>query len=625
MMNRFLMAQAYEALDRRAVAYEQIKTAEDISTWQAQRREFFLAQLGPFPARGPLNPRTAGVLPGDGYRIEKVIFDSQPGHHITANLYLPSGSGQHPAVLLPCGHDNEGKAAGSYQRAGILMARHGLAVLCYDPISQGERYQALDAEGKPLSHPTAEHTTVDMGSILLGTSTARYRIYDGMRALDYLESRPEIDATRLGCTGCSGGGTLTSYLMALDPRVACAAPVCFLTSLRRLLETLGPQDGEQNIHRDVMDGLDHADFIIMRAPKPTLLGVATRDFFDIEGAWDTFRQAKRIYGRLGFPERVELAEADEQHGYTAPLRVAVARWMRRWLLGVDEPITETDVPVRAPKELWCTPQGQVMLLEGERSVYQINAALGHEMEEARAAGWAAQSPDQRRAVVREAAGIRPLAELSPVTAQRLAVTPLGAGRVETWLLSPEPGIWLSALLFAPATDGGEACLYLHGGGKEADAGENGPIAARVAAGQTVLALELRGQGDEALGKLHKNWLLAYRLGRSYVGMRAEDILACAHWLAAQGAPDRPKAVHLVAVGEPGPAALHAAALEPEAWASVTLRHSLAAWADLLPAADACLANMVNLIHGALRVYDLPDLTALVGEKLKIIDPAGVCP
>src|SRR4029079_19636812 len=125
-------------------------------------------------------------------------------------------------------------------------------------------------------------------------------------SLDYLVSRPEVDAKKLGCTGNSGGGTLTAYLMALDERIQCAAPSCYITSLEKLFATLGPQDAEQNIPGQVAFHMEHADYLNMRAPRPTLLCTATRDFFNIEGTWTTFREATNIYGKLGHSERVNL-------------------------------------------------------------------------------------------------------------------------------------------------------------------------------------------------------------------------------------------------------------------------------------------------------------------------------
>jgi len=166
------------------------------------------------------------------------------------------------------------------------------------PLDQGERHQLLDADGKPIiTRSTEGHTRAGVGAILVGRNTATYRIWDGMRAIDYLASRPEVDADRIGCTGISGGGTMTSYLMALDDRIQAAAPGCFITTTRRKNESPGPGDAEQNIFGQIAYGMDHADYILMRAPKPTLICAATHDFVPIEGTWEAFREAKRLYTR----------------------------------------------------------------------------------------------------------------------------------------------------------------------------------------------------------------------------------------------------------------------------------------------------------------------------------------
>ena len=312
-------------------------TPEAIAAWQKQRREFFVWQLGGFPQRTPLNGQVVGALEGDGYTIEKVIYESRPRHHVTASLYLPAGKPPFPAVLVACGHSRTAKASDYNQKMCILLARHGIAAFCYDPIGQGERSQILTADGKPKhSGTTTEHFLVGVGSILVGANTAQYRVWDGMRAIDYLETRDDIDARRIGATGCSGGGTESSYLMALDARVLCAAPACYITTFRRLIDTIGPQDAEQNIFGQVAFGLDQPDYLLTRAPKPTLICATTNDFFDIEGSWDSLRQAKRVYARLGFSSRVDLVEADGKHGLGPVGRKAMVEWMRRWLLGFDD-------------------------------------------------------------------------------------------------------------------------------------------------------------------------------------------------------------------------------------------------------------------------------------------------
>jgi dienelactone hydrolase len=302
---------ARQAVEKRRVTFEGLKDASDILTYQQRMRRQFVDKLVGFPDRTPLNAKIVGTIKGEGYRVENVIFESRPNHHVTANLYLPDGKGPFPAVLVPCGHTANGKAG--YQQPCVVLARHGIAAMSYDPIGQGERLQLLDNGKSLVGGNTNEHTMVGIGALLVGQSTATYRIWDGMRSLDYLASRPEIDAKRLGCTGSSGGGTMTSYLMALDDRVAAAAPSCYITSLERLFATIGPQDAEQNITGLVAFGMEHADYQLQRAPKPTLILCVTRDFFDIQGTWTTFREAKPLSRTTGYSDRVALAAYHASH------------------------------------------------------------------------------------------------------------------------------------------------------------------------------------------------------------------------------------------------------------------------------------------------------------------------
>src|SRR4029453_19278945 len=177
-----LQQQAYAALDRRHTAYEGLKTEEQIKAYQERLRKLMTDKLGGFPGRTPLNGRVVGKLPGDGFQIEKIIFESQPRHHVTATLYLPASAPPYPAVLVSSGHSRPGKAADYNQRFGIMLARHGMAALCYDPIGQGERSQILAADGKPqFTSTTQEHSLIGVGSILVGGNTARYRVWDGIR------------------------------------------------------------------------------------------------------------------------------------------------------------------------------------------------------------------------------------------------------------------------------------------------------------------------------------------------------------------------------------------------------------------------------------------------------------
>jgi len=622
MMREYLMGKVREALGRRKAAVEAIKTPEDYEAYQRRMRDFFIEQLGGLPERTPLRARTTGVLQRDGYRIEKVIYESQPGLLVTALLYLPDGKPPYPGVLVPCGHSATGKQADTYQLACILLVRNGMAALCYDPIDQGERIQLLTAGGKPIFQGVAAHGQIGKGSMLLGRNTATFHIWDGIRGLDYLASREEIDPDRLGCTGNSGGGTLTSYLMALDPRIKCAAPACYLTSMARLLETAGPQDAEQNIHGQIGFGMDHADFLHMRAPQPTLMCTATRDFFDVGGAWDTFREAKRLYGRLGFPERVDLVEADEKHGFSVRLREGAVRWMRRWLLGRDDAIVEPDLTslLLAPEEAWCTPTGQVVRLDGTRTTYELNIEYESELARRREAIWAGADHAEALDAVRRVSGIRRLADLPEPEVETAGRLERDGYHVEKLVLQPEPRIWLPGLLLVPERSRAEAYLFVDDRGKARTARPGGEAEKLAKAGHLVLVLDVRSTGETMprgkgyhAGAIRDTAAIAYLLGTSYLKMQAEDVLTAARFLSAYQSPEGPRLVRVVAHGLVGPAALHAAALGPPWIEHLTLEESLDSWAGLVRDPMNKEVEYVELVHGALGVYDLPNLRAALGR------------
>ena len=626
---RHLMDKAYAAFDKNRAAYEAIDSPEKIEAYQKRMKRFFLEKIGAFPEKTPLNAKTVGKERRDGYRIEKVLFESRPGIYVSAILYLPDAEPPYPGVLVPCGHSHNGKARDLYQRAPILIAKHGMAALCFDPIEQGERVQLFKEDGKPYAVSVFAHQMIGVGSTLVGRDTAHFRIWDSIRALDYLASRPEVDPKRLGCTGISGGGTETSYLMALDDRVLAAAPGCYITSFKRLLETIGPQDAEQCISGQIAFGMDHADYVMMRAPKPTLVMTTTEDFFDITGAWDSYRMAKRFYEKLRRSENVDIFEMPGKHGFPLAMRVAACRWMRRWLLDKYEPIWEEDFPVAKDEDVWCAPEGRVMNLPGARTTYDVNIAYEKGLAKDRAALWA-QGKEAGLAKVRELSGIR--TDIPAATAEKIGTIAKDGYRIEKLILKPEGGVLLPALAFVPEKRTGDAVLYLHEDGKDADAAPEGPIAALVGEGKLVLAVDLCGIGETLVSKkkvyadhVGPDWkesYLADMLGTSILAMRAEEILSAAAFLADFEKRSGPVAVQLVSVGRTGPPALHAATLAPERFTTVTLRRCLKSWVDVVRTPKS-IRQRVNAVHGALVAYDLPDLVnTLPKEKITVVEPTS---
>ncbi len=606
MLETWLLGECGKHFETRRKAVADLKTPDDVRRRQQDLRTRFIAALGGFPEKTPLNARVVAKAERDGYRIEKVIYESRPNHHVTAILYLPEGKGPFPGVIMPMGHSVNGKAADYAQRGSILLAKNGIACLNYDPIGQGERMQVLDEKGNPaIKGSTGEHTMVGTSALLVGWSCASFRIWDGIRSLDYLAARPEIDPKRLGCTGCSGGGTLTSYLMALDERIVAAAPSCYITSLERLFATIGPQDAEQNITGQVAFGMEHADYILLHAPRPTLMLTGTRDFFDIQGAWTTFREAKKVYGVVGHAERMDLSEFDQTHGYPKNHREGAVQWMRRWLLGVDDTVVESDFPIAKDADLRCTPTGQVLSALKGKSAFDLIADRERELASKRGK----LSKDDLLKEVRRRIGL-------PVSIPEGAAHPAhGDIRRGTCTISKghsdtEPGIKVPYLIFTPdEKKTGPKVLHVSGAGKAA------AVDRWVKDGRVVVSLDLRGMGETA-GNEFKEAFLGLHLSRPLLGLRTLDLLSVLADMSGEW--------HLVGDTAAAPAALHAAALDPKV-AQLTLEGMVVSWSSVART-PITKGQLGNVVAGALEAYDLPDLAAaMVPRPLTIrnaVDPMG---
>jgi dienelactone hydrolase len=611
-----LAKQAYDALDRREVRLGKISTPDQFKKYQEELKKFFVSSIGGFPERTPLHAKVVGKIEGGDHRVEKVIYESQPQHHVTATLYLPKTKPPYPAVLIACGHTKTGKGADYNQYIGITLARNGIAAFCYDPIGQGERSQILPAEGHKLSS-VAEHFLIGSGSVLLGTNTARYRIWDGMRGIDYLTSRKDIDGSKIGCTGCSGGGTLTSYIMALDERVGFAAPACYLTTFRQLIGTIGPQDSEQNIFGQVAYGMDHTDYVLMRAPRPTLICCSAGDYFDVQGTWDNFRQSKKYYSLLGDPLAVDLVEDKGKHGITKLQRETLTRLARRWFLGDDGTVKEKPMKPRPVEDLWCTTKGEVLHLADERTVFDLNRALAKNVFAAERKRFAGLSPETARKMVRKVSTIRLSANLPKLEHHVVETVQENGLNMIRGFFRSKNSYPLASVAYLPENPRKGPVLLLHGEGVKQGHEQALELSK---AGHTVVSVEISCTGETRGSKFSEqfgSWqtfYLSYILGRSLVALRAEDVLKLAVSMDGAGIVRKGTKMNLMAIGDAAIPALHAVALEPDLFAQLQLFERRSSWTAMLEESqpNRCFEDV---IHGALKVYDLPELERLCGKKL----------
>ncbi|GIP37182.1 xylan esterase [Paenibacillus sp. J31TS4] len=397
-LKRHVYRRSLEAFAEGDRARDAIRDRRELEERQAYMRTKWTQNVGSLPdSSSPLQAEVTGIVPMDGFRIEKLVFQSRPREYVTGNLYVPEGNeGRRGAVLFLCGHHELAKHHPEYQTVCQVLVRAGLVVLAIDPIGQGERLSYYEpALGAPTVRPcTGEHDYVGTQCLPLGDSLARYFVHDAMRAVDYLQSRPEVDPERIGVTGNSGGGTQASMLMICDPRLAAAAPATFLMSRESYLLAGGAQDAEQIWPGMSALGFDHEDILLAMAPKPVLVLAAKYDFFPIEGTRRSVRRAARLWELLGFPDDLILVEEEAVHQYTPGMAEAAAQFFTRHLLNEEARPDASQVRVLEPSALWCTAGGQVRAAYPDaRTVRDVNADRAAEFREERNL---LPEPDRRR-------------------------------------------------------------------------------------------------------------------------------------------------------------------------------------------------------------------------------------
>jgi len=496
---------AQQQLSEREATVARIRTVSEAQARQAWVRAKILELLAGLPDyNGPLNARVTGRIERSQYSIEKVIFESLPEFYVTADLYVPKEGGKHPGVLMPMGHWEQGKLAAQPMAANLAMK--GFVVLAYDPVGQGERQQAYDRriEASLAGGATDQHFQAGAQSILAGENFARYRIWDAKRALDYLLSRPEVESEKIGCTGCSGGGTLTTYISALDPRIKVAAPACYINSWRQLFA--GPTgDSEQSFPFFLSSGLDVADYIELFAPKPWLINSTIGDFFPIEGARHAYQEALDWYRIYNAEDNIRWAVGPGPHGTPLEIREAIYEWMIRWLKDGRGNFREEPVEMAPDFDLLATETGQV---EG-RQVYQV---ILDRFRQRMSQGSTEQLLAEVRKWSGDGAGRPPVVHV-------LSDAPGEVFRTQQLALEVEPGLEISGTLYAPIAPGRKSAILL----VDLDT----PLAERLAAhGALVLNLKPRGVPVSSTGEdqaAAKQNIRAWVIGKNLAGMRAGDI------------------------------------------------------------------------------------------------------
>ncbi len=543
-------------------AVMKIDSPEALRARQGAWRAAWLEMLGGMPEKTPLRAQVTGKVSCRDYVAEKILFESQPGVYVTGLLYLPTDpkfKAPYPALLIVQGHSNEGKLRDGYRRMAELAVKAGFGVFALDPISQGERVQR--AHGAVPGNCSIEHASLGARSWLVGWNFARFRIWDAVRAIDYMETRPELDSRKLAVAGNSGGGTMSTYLQAFDARVKVACPNSFVSSVRETVFERGVHDAEQFFAGQLTNGLNHAALLALGRPRVDLMvGARHQDYFPIAGTRETVALVEALDKKLKSSGDVALYSCDGPHGWAESSRQATLAWLLYHVKGIETPFCrredgksflDVDALRRVPggfdhkreelqfpeREGLVTKTGQVRDLAGAKSLYALIRERGETLVAARGAKRRA-SREELRAIVRRRAGIRPLAELGEEP-------PPFKHKFNWWYLKGTEGVQVE--LHA-------ACLAV--------------------------------------------------LGRSLVGLRAETLLRDA---AKRYKENGNKPVPLTARGTWCIAAAHAYAAEPQLFSSVELKERPKSWLQMLQNPDPDHDSFAVTVWNALADYDWIDL------------------
>jgi pimeloyl-ACP methyl ester carboxylesterase len=627
---RHLAREAYHMLEERVNEVSEINSLEGWKSRQIHLKKTLHEIIGPFPEKTPLNARITKTIEKDGFRVEHIIYESQPGFFVTSSMYIPERPVQEkkPVVIYCSGHTAEGYRSSVYQRKIINLVHKGFIVFAFDPVGQGERLEYFDTvTGRSMvGGPTSEHSYTGAQAFISGSSLARYMIWDGIRAVDYVLTRGEVDPERIGITGRSGGGTQSSYIAAIDDRIYASAPEAYITSFTRLFQSIGPQDAEQNLFNGIMHGIDHADLLVVRAPKPTLMITTTNDFFSIQGAREAEREVSRIFNAYGKPDNFGRAEDIEAHASTRKNREAMYAFFQKHLNNPGSSV-DMDVEILSREDLLVTPTGQISSSLDSETVFSINRreseALLLLLDDSRK-DLEMHLPEVITSAKKLSGYIEPSGkEGEPVFTGRISRDDY---LIEKYFIKGEGDYVIPYLLLIPQQPNSKVVLYLHPSGKSAEAGPGDEIEWFVRRGYTVIAPDLLGigetgpgvfRGDSYLEGISYNvWFASVLTGRSIAGIRAGDIARLAWFAVNMTGIDE---VYALAKGELVSELLHAAVFEPSI-KRIALFEPYSSYGSIVMNRMYNPRFIQGSVPGALTKYDLPDLAgALAPRRLLLVN------
>ncbi len=629
----YLRGLAASARQTREAALAKLTTPAAIQQRQRWVRQTLIELIGSLPERTNLNAKTVGSFDRAGYRVERLVYESRPGFHVPANLYIPEGKPPFPAVLFQLGHSGNGKAYDSYQRACQGLVKLGFLVLSFDPMGQGERiyYPGVPGQRTRLEGGAdGEHTVPGRQMLLTGTTSTQMQLWDAIRSLDYLASHPLADSTRLASTGQSGGATLTMLICAVDDRLKTAAVFSGNTenvACRNFLPPGSTDDAEQDFVGSGPLGFDRWDLFYPFAPKPLLISVSDKDSFGtyspnyVSDGWEEYQKLAAVYKTMGAAGALKWADTPLPHGLSYDSRLQMYNWMLRHLKGDAKEISQE--PAVAPE-----PDSALLVTPDASVVSTFGGATPFSLTRQRAAAIApSRTPVSLDKLLRLE---RPVA--SPPVSLRKVPSARGV-TIEALEVASVAGVVLPAWVFHPRREAGQGTvlLLLHPGGRNRAWHEGELCHSLALEGVTVCAADVRGIGDMApefspgapgyMREHQEEENYAWGsliLGRPLLGQRTTDVLALARALRT-GPGGTGRRLVVAAYGAMAVPALCAARLD-SGIERLYLAAGLSSFRSLVETEDY-RHSLADFLPGILGQTDLPELVAQLAPRKVVIGGA----
>lgn len=585
--------------------------------YRAEMRGKMMKALGAYPARSPLNFRVVRSVPFGEFRVDLVTYESMPNLVVPACLYVPKKAGLEgglPAVVISCGHGEMNYS--KYALAAKELAIQGIVALVFEAYEQGEREQYS------RYNCCQNHNLIGLKAMLLGSSFAMLRIWDGMRAIDCLEELPYVDRERIGYMGQSGGGTMTSLMMAADDRIKAAAPSGFLTSFAFLCKTLAPGDAEQNIFGQLGFGLNMTGYVLMPDIKVLVTG-KFGDFFPYGGTVELMGTVGAVAEMLGNENHYAMNFAPGPHSWAKSTVRGSVQWMKAWLDGQSkllpldmQGLRELDFTADISAETRELTGPDMSVLGGKSSTALLGARDIHDVLRdwfaAARSGHRERSAAEMSVLVKKFAGIRSAVERSARVIE-MGECSRGDLRLSRLAFMYPDGFAVPAVLLerADLKPTGSPLLLVGARGRVQFVERT--IAA-LANGRPVLVADVIGTGEiirmerpfyDAYDTPEEDIsVMLYLLGESMVGRRAEEILDMSGWLKGRFG----RGILLVSEGSVSVAAAHAYASEWELYDGVEASEAPPSWSEFVEKTGEPLQYRYTwCVNGALREYDWVDL------------------